>query len=224
MLGLKIAGIVLVIVLALVGLSRCQHPTPPAPPAVVVTAPTPMALPHDGPPTPPPAAVATTAVRTHIVIERPVYYGPNGLGPSVDVGASGAILDRPLMERIEIDTTADAGATAPVVVPTAPPLPVATITTTPKSEHSRLGILVATLPGVLAVDVEALSVRPLQPLARFNILPADLMTLEVGLDIEANHKQVGALLTTGGKVFVGVGYYGSYDLNAGPFGACGMRF
>jgi hypothetical protein len=167
------------------------------------------------PPPSPPVILIHGSQTTHVTITRFPVVSPS---PGATAGPS---------ERIDIEVHQDGGATVPVIVPTqAPSLPpsVAVAVTPSADEHSRLGVFAGTIPGLLAVDVQIIRLYPLAPLARWKFVPPALGQIEASLDAEVNLKQAGLMVTTGGKVYGGVGGYGSWDMQAGWMGGVGMRF
>lgn len=83
-------------------------------------------------------------------------------------------------------------------------------------DHGRLGVIVGPFPGVVAADLEVGRVDASWLIGK---------PLELGVDIEANHRQVGVGLTLGNKGFVEVGGFSEWTLsNQGLYLAGGMRF
>jgi hypothetical protein len=89
---------------------------------------------------------------------------------------------------------------------------------------SRLGMVVGTIPGVVALDVQIVRGQPLAYIDHWNVFPAAVARLPLSIDTEVNFKQAGLLLAVGDKVFVGVGGYAGIDLQPGWMAVAGMRF
>lgn len=83
--------------------------------------------------------------------------------------------------------------------------------------HGRLGVIAATMPGILAVDVE---------LARVDVPPWLVgMQLELGLDVAANLEAGSLGVSAGSKAFALVGYWSRWNLSAqGVTVGAGLRF
>jgi len=211
-----IAGIAIALSLA-VSPKGCERKTSTkpllpssSPPAPVVTQPT----------TPPPLSTSSASQSASVVIRKrkPV---PQASGSLTPIGYE--------EEIIEVTLKQEASASAPVVVATPHPVTPPNdrpVFAAPNSDpsHSRLGVLVGTFPGIFAFDVQL--VRGTIPIgiAQAGWVPTRAAELELSLDVELNHRQVGALVTAGDKVFAGVGAYASFDLSAGYFIGAGMRF
>jgi hypothetical protein len=83
-------------------------------------------------------------------------------------------------------------------------------------DPSRIGLIVGTMPGVVAVDVQLVRGRPLTPLG------LDMM---VSLDAQANLQQAGLGLAVGDKAFATVGGNYTWDgQGVGWYAAGGLRF
>lgn len=155
--------------------------------------------------TPPPPLKAVAKARARVVIERPVHSDP---------GSSQA-------ERIIIETDAESESRIDPS-PLMTPLPV---WMAPRQNHTRIGVVAGTFPGILALDVQLLRGYPLGLLAQWSVLPPEVQTLELGLDLEFNNQQAGLSLAAGDKVFASLGYFASWtELSHGPFIGIGMRF
>lgn len=209
---------VLLLCLALVASVRgCRDEVSPIP---LLPSASPPAQPAASPtPPPPPLVTAMASTDVRIFIRRkPIPQ------------ASGSLLyGPPYEETIEIVATQIATVSAPVVVVTPAPTPPPAALTAARTSmapdggsHSRLGVMAGIVPGVFALDVQALRGRPLLPAA--GLLPHQLAHLELSLDVELNHLQAGALVAAGDKIFVGAGAYAAYDGRTGYFIGAGMRF
>lgn len=111
-----------------------------------------------------------------------------------------------------IAATSCAGASASES-PHAPQIPTS-------SEHGRLGVIAATMPGILAADLQLL---------RFDVSPATRwlvgVPLEVGLDVAGNLEAGAVGASIGGKAYVIVGAWSRWNLSAqGVAGGIGVRF
>lgn len=193
---LQAFAVAVVGVTALVLAQTCRKPADPPAPAVV---------------TPPPPLKAVAKAKTRVVIERPV--------------ASAQASSTQPIERIVIESDAEAEAK---VEPTAPPHVLHTplpVLMAERPNHTRIGVVAGTFPGLLALDVQILRGYPLTPLANWSVLPPEVKTLELSLDLEFNSHQAGLSLAAGDKLFGSVGYFGSWtELSHGPFIGIGMRF
>ena len=160
-------------------------------------------------------ATAATTTHVHIVIRRwPRSWpaAPSGSGvPDRVATASGSVspqappsviaTDSPPIE-IDVTTTSTASSTAAATA-SAPSLAAAvTVAQHPMLRHGRIGVLAATVPGVLAIDVEALQFRTPWWLVG--------QPLEVGLDAEANLAEAGAGISVGSNVYVEAGGFTTY--------------
>ena len=174
--------------------------------------------------TPAPPVVSTHIGQTaHVIITRrtSAAHGDAGASETIDPA-----------EVIDIYVAQDGSASAPVVVVTPAPLPsvapmaLASPVAAPNADrdHSRLGLVVGTFPGILALDVQIVRLHPLAPLAAWRLVPQSVGGLEASLDAEANLKQAGLVVTTGSKLFAGVGYYSTPDLSSGWMVGAGLRF
>jgi hypothetical protein len=212
--GLALAAIALLLCLT----RGCGH-VEPAPVPRPVLGPQPSTPAPS--PTPAPVTAAKATQEAHVIIRRPLPpQGPSS--PSGDAPAGPAA--SPGFEEIEIVLKQDAAASAPVVVITPPPLPVAVVSAVPELDHTRLGVFVGTLPGAFAFDMQTLRGRPLMAVERFGVLPHDVTRVEASVDLLANHKAAGAMGALGGKIYFGAGGYVGYDLATGYFVGAGMRF
>ena len=204
-----------------VGTSRCSAPTvPPAPPPATPAATSAATS----------STVATTEFEFEAIIpprrvaQNPytvVQASPLGSqtqqqrGDQVDKNSPGpysAVQDEPIIIRIRQTATAAASseASASLSQPS-------TVESSANSEqtHARLGTMVATVPGALALSYQ---------LARVDVPPwVAGVPLELGLEVEGNLAQVGAGLSVGGKAFATAGGYAGW---AGPgwYVGVGMRF
>lgn len=208
--ALAAAAIALLLTLCAKGCEKTPQephawPLPPAP----TQGPTP------GPsatPTPPPEVKAEAHQEARVIIRRrPALPGQS-----------------PEPDEIEVILKQDTAVKAPVIVITPPPpTPAAIPQATPDPEmieHTRVGVVTGSLPGMLAADLQVVRGRPLAFLGRQRLLPADVARVEVSVDLIANHKAAGVMAAAGSKVFVGAGGYAGYDLTTGTFVAVGMRF
>lgn len=98
-------------------------------------------------------------------------------------------------------TSTSSGEASASVLPVLPPQPEER-----KSEDFPIGIIAGTMPGVVALDYRALQLGPL------------------GVDLEANHRQVGAGISIGTKAFGVGGVYQGFDGGCGVFVGVGVRF
>lgn len=84
-------------------------------------------------------------------------------------------------------------------------------------EHAKLGVMVGLVPGYVAADFQLAKMD--LPLWLFNT------PMEVGLDVEANHMQMGLGLSAGEKAFATAGSYLTYgDWQQGYYLGLGLRF
>ena len=187
-------------------------------------------------PTPPPAAAvaqaaAATSTHVHLVIRHwprqwpapgagggnPVQAG-EGRASGTDSGSTdmATATDSTPIE-IDVTTTSTASSTAAATA-SAPSLaaelqPARSVA----PSHGSIGVLASTVPGVLAVDVEALQLSTPWWLVG--------QPLEVGLDAEANLAEVGAGVSVGSKAFVEAGGYLGYSgRQRGIYVGGGIRF
>ena len=209
------AGAAVLVALLLVLHFACHQRQPGSPKSPIAGLPTLVGSSAPVNPTPPPAvalaqAAAATSTRVHIVIRRwPMSWpaAPSGNGvPDRVATASGSVspqappsviaTDSPPIE-IDVTTTSTASSTAAATA-SAPSLASAFPPgQTPVPSHGRIGVLAATVPGILAIDVEALQLRTPRWLVG--------QPVEVGLDAEANLAEVGAGVGVGSKAFVEAG-------------------
>lgn len=230
-LALAAAGALL---LAALGLARCHDPGPPAP----ATSPTPVATAIAAS-----SAQATASQAVKVTIRRPVVgpHAPQTLAenlhnePETQSGSGGphaqskpAFTADPLSKDlaqdlhsgyeeivIEVSQTATAEASSEASASASVDHFRGVTKMTP--QHARLGVIAATMPGILAADYQ---------LARIDVPPWLLGTpLELGLDAAAN-LEVGALgLTAGSKAFAGAWGWSRWNLSEqGLALGVGMRF
>ena len=189
-----------------------------------------------GPTPPPPAAVAqasaATSTHVHIVIRHwPRQWAAPGTGGGrqlqaggrpapvgTDSGSTAAAIgaDSP---PIEIDvTTSSTASTSAAATASTPVLATSTqIAQAAAPGHGRLGVLAATVPGILAIDLEALQLQTPWWLVG--------QPIEVGLDAEANLVEAGVGVIVGSKAFVETGGYLGYDGHQrGIYVGGGLRF
>lgn len=208
-------------------LATCAAPDPvatPRPPAPIL-GPAPLPSAATTPVASPPAAVAEVKQTARIVIKR---NRPATSGEATSPDASPGVAAAPEDETIEVFLDQSAIATAPIVTP--PPATPAPITVTIDPEisdvirHARFGVMLATVPGVVAGDIQVLRGKPLKAIDRWGVLPEATHEMEMSLDVEANLAQAGFMAATGGKWFFGAGMYGGYAGGSGIFVGSGLRF
>ena len=221
-LTLAVAGTLL---LAVLGLARCNDSAPPAP--LPVASPMPAAtaiassstaatLTNDLEIVIPPRRVAQnpyTAVQTRPA--EPKTQQPRGMVVGdFPKGSYSVEQEEPIIIRIKQTATAAASSEASASVDHLG------CVTEVVPDHARLGVISATMPGILAADYQLLRLDA-SPLSR----PALGLDLELGLDVAAN-VQVGALgVTAGGKAFAGAWAWSRWDLGAqGLAAGVGLRF
>ena len=230
-------GAAVVIILLLALHFACHRREPGSPRRPIAGLPLVAITPTPTEPTPPPhsavaQAAAATSTHVHIVIRHwPTQWavpGPGGgsqvqaggrpaPGGSVSGSTDAAIAsDSPPIE-IDVTTTSTASSTAAAKV-SAPSLAAAIPPAQPLvPDHGRIGVLVATVPGILAVDVEGLQLRTPRWLVG--------QPTEVGLDAEANLAEAGAGISVGSKAFVEAGGYLGYNgRQRGFYVGGGLRF
>jgi hypothetical protein len=177
----------------------------------------------------PPAATATAAVKTRVVIERPVprpvscvtsipqnvtqeaSSGAHLPDPAIAPGASG-ILAQPLeVERIIIETEGISTAVAPV--PTPPP----PVYVTTDARPGAFGVLVGTMPGVVALD--------------YQFARGELLGHTIGASTIVNGRMLGvgggiSLVEIHDRLYLGAGAYQEYKLipDPGLYIGAGWRF
>lgn len=201
---------------AAVALPQCHEPPTPA-------------RPHLGPPpaapSPVPVVAASAAARAtaKVTITRPAAVRPHpNTSPAPSAGRPGDVQasSEPDVEVITIDLGADAGAGAAVTPPSAAP--------SLAPMRGGLGVLVGPFPGLVAVDYRFMATRAgeLGPW-----VPRDLRDVELGLSVEANHKQAGvvgsmSLPRAHPGVYLGAGACLPYDglLTPLPIVGAGYRF
>lgn len=214
---ITIASVVTILILAGFALTRCQSQitTPLMPFATLrpILQPTPQPAQQPTPAVaqPSPEVIAVNQ-NAHVIITR---------GASTQPVAS---------EVIDITINQVGSAVIPMPDISAPPSPSVPISLPvnndqyPGDDHTRLGIFAGTFPGIVAIDIQIVRLYPLQPLGDVGLLPDDLARMEMGMDTEINLKQAGILLTAGGRIYAGVGFYGSLDLSYGFMAGVGCRF
>lgn len=211
---ISLAVIALLVLLA-AGVRGCKAEDPQ--PIHVVTPP-----PLTGTPTPAPSPPETTAKahQTATLTIRRIYPTPAVGAPVTGISPS------PFGEDITLTLTQDAEVKAPIIVVTPQPYvtyPPFSPAPRPEIDHSRIGVVVGTFPGMLAVDVQVVRTKPFKLLGSF--VPKAVGETEMSVDVEANHLQAGAMVAAGDKVFFGAGYYGSWATwTQGPMIGAGMRF
>jgi len=165
----------------------------------------------------PPVATAEAKQTATVVIKR------TRILPDASPGAIASLTPAQEDEVITITLDQATKATAPVVTPQ----PIVVAIDPEVSEvirHARFGVMLATVPGVLAGDIQLLRGKPLGTLDRWGVLPKEVHAMELSLDIEANGQQAGVMAATGGKWFFGAGMYGGFAGGSGTFVATGLRF
>lgn len=110
-------------------------------------------------------------------------------------------------QSITMAATASAQASASVAAPEASVV----------LDHGRLGVIAATMPGILAADLE---------LARVDVPPWLVgVPLELGLDVAGNLEAGTLGVSVGSKAFALVGYWSRWNLSAqGVTVGAGLRF
>lgn len=235
-----LGSVAIALVILLLVIHFVWHPRKPEQ-AIAPIAPAPgvPAVAPPGSPTPPPVAAvaqatATTTTHFHIVLRRWPTSGPAAplrgevparrgkLAETATAYGSDAPLAAPSAGAtdsppIEIDVTTTTAASTSAAA-TAPAPATGTFLARPQlPTHGRIGVLAATVPGVLAVDVEALQVRT----------PWWLIgqPVEVGLDAEASLAEAGAGIALGSKVFAEAGGFVTYKgIQPGICVGAGLRF
>ncbi len=231
-----LSGAAVVVALLLVLHFTCHQRQPGSPRRPVAGLPLVAGTPAPMGPTPPAAsalaqAAAATSTHVHIVIRHwPQQWaapGPGGGrqlqagGPAPDNTGSGSVAATIATEPppIEIDVTTSSTASSTAAATASAPSQVAGVSPTqlPVPSHGRIGVLAATIPGILSVDVEALQLRTPWWLVG--------QPLEVGLDAEANLAEAGAGISVGSKAFIEGGGYLGYSLRQrGVYVGAGLRF
>lgn len=205
-------------VLAGVGMARCTRPEPPVP--LVTPRPEVQASATS-------TAMASQSVR--ITIRRPQTKAPSGSQQATSQEPAGATfrgglvrLDPPESADDEVITveiaqtvTAAASSAASVEILEDPE----TRLTNPRGfqgDHGRLGAILITAPGVLALDYQ---------LARVDVPPwVAGMPLELGLDVAANTAMLGGGVSVGGKGFATSGLWVGFQGGMGWYLGLGARF
>ena len=133
-------------------------------------------------------------------------------------GSGATSASTPDSPPIEIDVTTTSVASASASATASLPSQVAAIRSPlAVQDHGRIGLLAATVPGVLAVDFEALQLRTPWWLVG--------QPIEVGLDAEANLAEAGAGISVGSKAFLAAGGFLGYSLRErGLYLGAGLRF
>lgn len=120
-------------------------------------------------------------------------------------------------QAITTGATASAAASSSIV-DVAPPQPVDTSHDTP--DHGRLGVIAATMPGIIAADLQLIALD-VSPATRW-LVDVDM---ELGLDVAGNLEAGAVGVTAGGKAFVGVYGWSRWNLGAQGIGVgVGLRF
>lgn len=202
-------------VAVLFAISRCTHTAPPAPYFHPSPTPAPEAL-SVAIASSSARAVAMQGIRVTIrrLARRPIPrmrdMDPTGAAFSHDAADQG---DEEIVIEATQSVVAEASSSAIAAASASAPVVNKSFTT----EHGRLGVIAAIVPGVVAVDLEAVRVD----------VPAGLvgMPLEVGLDVEMSTRQAGAGVSVGAKAFVEVGRWSRWNLgDRGWYVGAGMRF
>lgn len=90
----------------------------------------------------------------------------------------------------------------------------------PTSSHGRLGIIAATMPGILAADLQVVRIDA-SPVTRWLVD----MPMELGVDTIVNLDAIGSGVTVGSKGFVGLYGWNRWDRTAGGLAlGAGLRF
>ena len=234
--AMAVAAGVLIILLLVLRLA-CHQRLPGSPRRPIAVLPLVAGTPAPMLPTPAPTvavaqAAAATLTHVHIVIRhwprkraapgaggrKPVQAGEGPALGGTDSGSTVAAIgtDSPPIE-IDVTTSSTASSTAAATA-SAPSLP-ATIPPVRRGvpTHGRIGVLATTVPGILAVDFEALQLRTPWWLVG--------QPIEVGLDAEANFAEAGAGISVGSKAFVEAGgCLGYYGRQRGIYVGGGLRF
>ncbi|MBU6428052.1 MAG: hypothetical protein KGR26_03500 [Cyanobacteria bacterium REEB65] len=230
-------GAVVLVALLLVLHFACHQRQPGSPRGSIAGLPLVAGMPGPMVPTsPPPAAVAqaTTATSTHVHIVirhwprqwiapgagggKPAQVGESPAPGGTASGSTAAAIGAD-SSPIEIDVTTSSTARSTAATTASAPSQVAAAMPTqlPVPNHGRIGVLAATVPGVLAVDVEAFQLRTPWWLVG--------QPIEVGLDAEANLAEVGGGISLGSKAFLEAGGYTTYHGDQlGLYLGGGLRF
>lgn len=208
-LALAVAGALL---MAVLGLARCKPPDPTVP-----RAPLPAASPAPAAQAIANSSTATTLSNDLEIIVPPRRQLPNREGlktaqhPEEPGGPPrvSAPEEEPIVIRIRQTATAAASSEASASVHHLGSV------TDMVHQHARLGAMVGTMPGAIALTYQ---------LADVEIPPWVLGTpLELGLDVEGNLSQIGAGVSVGGKAFAAGGGYLGWN-GPGLYLGLGMRF
>jgi len=136
------------------------------------------------------------------------FYPPQGATPPDDQGEEITI---EVSQSLTAAATSSAQASASVA---------ASCLQSVDNSHGRLGVIAATMPGILAADVE-LYRADLSPLTR-HLAGVDM---EVGVDVAGNLEAGAVGVTVGGKAFAGVYGWSRWNLSAqGVAVGAGLRF
>ena len=207
--------------LVLASIVKCQPPGPTPAPAIMRPAPA-----SPAPESSPPAVTATAGAKTRVVIERPALPvqqmtpasvvqengpGTNFPDPHLAPGAAGLLNQGLGIERIIIETEGTGTASAPV--PTPPPPGIVEVDRGP----GAFGVMVGTMPGVLALD--------------YQFMRGELLGHTLGASVIGNGQMLGAgggisLPGIDQRLYLGAGAYQEYKLipDPGLYIGAGWRF
>lgn len=203
-----IAALLALVLVAGVGLAKCSAPSP-----VPLVTPQPESRAE--------AAASTTATASQAVkvtIRRPTGYNGDSSAPGAYPAVRTTEQETPgglSHEEIVIEVSQAMGAAASAEASASADHFRGIAEMVPA--HGRIGVIAATMPGVLALDAQIL---------RMDVPPWLLgMPLELGVDVAGN-AQVGALgVTAGGKAFAGAWAWSRWNLSEqGLAGGVGLRF
>ncbi len=181
-------------------------------------------------------AAAATSTHVHITIHRwPHSWSAvasrrraparvnGGSGTSSGMGAgsdsSSATPDTLVSDSppIEIDVTTTSTATSSASATASAPIATIPVQASMVPTHGRVGMLAATVPAILALDIQALQLHTPWWLVG--------QPIELSLDAEANLAEVGAGISVGSKAFVEAGGDVSYSgRERGIYIGGGLRF
>ena len=142
---------------------------------------------------------------------------PGGLSLIGTDGGSTAPTDG---ESITIEVSQAVGVAAGASASVKPDLMVQPVSNPYKFDHARLGVIAATMPGILAADYQLLRLDA-SPLSR----PVLGVDLELGLDAAVNLEAGAVGVTAGKKAFTGAYYWSRWNLSEqGLAAGVGLRF
>jgi hypothetical protein len=200
-----LAALACFVILAGVGLAKCSAPSP-----VPLASPAPAA---QAAATASTAATASQAVRVtirrpthepHAPYFRPIYpheRGDDNVSSPEPHAQEEIVIE--VSQAIAAGASSQASASVPVIKASLTP------------DHARLGVIVASVPGAIAITYQVADVE----------IPSWVLgtPLELGLDVEGNLSQVGGGISVGGKAFIEAGGFVSWE-GPGWYVGLGMRF